>query len=224
MILREGLDTSVTGSNFNHVDFWTYTGVKDKGVYSADWGAITKFQPLGKVELQYLYSIQPDDSFESGFTREQKMNWLIGNATGSPPSRPYWTFGDSWQGNWKKFQFGTMVFGHSKIRVHTNPDGSVKIWVFKTEYKNGSNWEVGELEFCKVDGFKPYMMNTNKFPVQWLVENGYIQQATAAHPFPRQNSIDYYPRGKMYHPVWDPDFWPSNYGNNLYIAKDFLIL
>jgi hypothetical protein len=218
-----GLDTRLTGDNFNHADFWASEGIKPSGVHSPNWAAVTKFQTLGRAEMEYLKSIQPDDSYLWGFTLAQKMNWLIGDATNDPPARPYWTIGDKWSGNWTTFRFGTMVFGHSCVRVKTNADGSLKVTKFLTEYRNIVNgvttWLTGEVEFLEVDGFKPEMMDKDKYPVAWLLENGYIQQATEAYgTASAANVINAAPRGIMYHAVWSPEFWQSNYGA-LYLAR-----
>ena len=222
MIRRMGLDTRLTGDNFNHADYWASAGIKPSGVHSPDWAAVTKFQCLGRAEMEYLQSIQPDDFYIWGFTFEKKMNWLVGE--GTPPARPYWTLGDKWSGSWDEFRFGTMVFGHSRVRVKTNPDGSLKVTKFLTEYReivNGEvKWLTGEVEFLEVDGFKPAMMDKTKYPLVWLIENCYIQQATEAYGTPAaDNVINDVPRGVMYHPVWDVGAYPSNYGSALYLAR-----
>lgn len=207
MIAREGLDTALTGDNFNHCDFWASEGKKPSGVHSANWSAVTKFQVLGRTEMDYLKSIQPDDFYIWGFTLEQKMNWLVGEETSSQkPSRPYWTIGDKWDGLWETFRFGTMVFGHQPVRVKTNADGSLKVTTFLTEYRDYGTWKTGEVEFLEVDGFRPDMTT---WDVAWLLENGYLQQATAAYG---ANEINDVPRGIMYHPVWSPEHYLSNYG------------
>lgn len=211
MIQYMGLDVRITGANFNHVDYWSSEGVMSNGVHRANWSAVTRYQPLGRAEMEYLKSIQPGDH-----PIEQKMNWLVGDASSSSPSRPYWTLGAAWGGAWMAFRFGTMVFGHSRIRVHANPDGSLKIFRVLTQYKDGDVWRTGELEFLQVDGFKPHMMDKNRYPVEWLLENAYIQQATEAYA---GNAIGYEPRGVLYHPVWDVTSYPSNYGTALYIAR-----
>jgi len=219
MVQRMGLDTRLTGDNFNHADFWASEGIKPNGVHSPNWAAVTKWQALGRAEMEYLKSIQPDDFHIWGFTLAQKMNWLVGE--GTPPARPYWTLGDKWDGAWESFRFGTMVFGHSRVRVKTNADGSLKVTKFMTEYRDidpatgVTTWLTGEVEFLEVDGFRPEMMDVDKYPVAWLLENGYIQQATEAYGV---NVINDVPRGVMYHPVWSPEVWPSNYGA-LYLAR-----
>jgi hypothetical protein len=210
-----GLDTTITKDNFDHVDFWASEGLRSGGVHSPNWGAVTKFQTLNRDCLNYLMSIQPDDQKQWGFTLDQKMNWLIGDATNNPPSRPYWTIGGKWNQNWIQFRFGTMVFGHSKIRVKTNDDGSLKIKRFLTQYLDGDRWVTEEVEFLEVDGFRPEMMDLSKYPVEWLLENAYLQQATEAFG---NNRINKSPRGVIYHPVWSPDYWSSNYGP-LYLAR-----
>lgn len=217
IVERSSLDTSLTGPNFDHIDYWASAGIKPNGVHSADWGAVTKFQNLGRSEMNYLSSIQPDDQYEWGFTLDQKMNWLVGQEM-SPPDRPYWA-NNKWSRDWTIFQFGTMVFGHNKIRAKTNQDGSLIIHKYLTEYQSYGKWLVGDVDFIEVDGFKPYMMDKNNYPVEWLIENAYIQKATAANHHPRPNSIDYYPRGTILHPVWDVKNWKSNFGNNLFIPK-----
>lgn len=210
MIARDGLDVALTGDNFNHCDYWASEGVNASGVHLPNWGAVSKFQPLGKVELDYLKSIQPNDFSVYGFTLAQKMNWLVGECC--PPARPYWTIGGKWSGTWSKFHFGTMVFGHQPVRVKTNPDGSLKVTKFLTQYKDYDRWLTGEVEFLEVDGFRPEMMS---WSVDWLVQNAYIQSATEAY---KTNIINDLPRGRLYHPVWSPDYYPSNYGK-LYLPR-----
>lgn len=227
IVRRMELDTRITGDNFNHIDYWCSTGVRSDGTHTADWKAVSKFQHLGVPEFQYLYSIQPDDFHIWGFTREQKMNWMIGARNGSPPERPYWTRGGQWDESWIAFEFGTMVFGNSRIRVKTHADGALKTTVFRTDYSERdpfdlskpSEWRIGDIEFVEVDGFKPYMMDVERYPVEWLVENAYIQQATEAMGRPSPNTIGYSPRGNILHPVWDVGSWPSNYGSALYLAR-----
>lgn len=224
IVRRYGLHTLWTGDNFNHLDYWASTGIKSSGVHSSDWAAVTKFQRLERADFEYLASIQPDDYHIWEYTLGQKLNWLIGQADGSPPARPYWTIGGKWSENWEELRFGTMVFGNSRVRVKTNADGSLKVTRFVCEYKehdpNSSNgasiWKEGEIEFVEVDGFKPIM---KEWPLEWLVENGYIQQATEAMSRPAHNTIGYSPRGNMLHPVWDVKSWPSNYGSALYLAR-----
>lgn len=214
MIAREGLDASLTGDNFNHVDYWASEGIKPNGVHSANWQAVTKFQRLGGAEMDFLISIQPNDYSIYGYTLDQKMNWLVGEGT---VGRPYWTLGDDWSGDWDEFRFGTMVFGHSKVRIKTNPDGSPKVSKFLTEYMDYESWLIGVVEFVEVDGIRPDMLS---YPLQWLIENAYVQQATEV--IGKDNRINDVVRGVVYHPVWSPDHYLSNYGK-IYLPRFAII-
>ena len=202
-----GLDTTLTGPNFDHIDLYSPTG---------GWGAVHKFQILDRQAMEYLKSIQPDDFMEWGFTFNQKMNWLVGWTDEGSPSRPYWTKGDSWDGNWTSFVFGIMVFGHQLVKVETDANGKPVEYMFNTGFPNSSAKRT--VTFYKPIGMK--RSEIGKFTHQ--THPWFIQKATAANHNPKPNSIDYFPRGVMYHPVWDLNDWKTNYGSDLYLAKDFL--
>ncbi|HEY5730464.1 MAG TPA: hypothetical protein VIS72_10465 [Anaerolineales bacterium] len=203
-----GLDTNLTGPNFNHIDLYSPTG---------GWGAVHKFQKLDRQAMDYLKSIQPNDMAEWGFTINQKMNWLVGHSDGTVPDRPYWTKGDSWNRNWTSFVFGIMVFGHQLVKVETNASGKPREWVFNTTFPNSPKKR--DVVFYKPVGMK--RSEIGKFTHE--THPWFIQKATAANHNPKPNSIDYAPRGVMYHPVWDLSDWQTNFGSDLYLAKDFLI-
>mgnify|MGYP001425631388 CR=1 FL=1 len=208
MIELMGLDTNLTGPNFDHVDLYSPTG---------GWGAVHKFQILDRQAFDYLKSIQPDDSAEWGFSLNQKMNWLIGQRDGTTPDRPYWTRGGSWDGNWEKFEFGIMVFGHQLVKVETDHSGKPVEYKFNTNFPNSPR--AREVTFYKPIGMK--RSEIGKFTHE--THPWFIQKATAANHKPKPNSIDYAPRGVMVHPVWSLDDWRTNYGSDLYLARDFLM-
>lgn len=174
--------------NFDHNDFLLY---KPSNGYT-EWGAISgyKTQTLGQSEIDYLKRIQPND-----FDVNAKMNWLIGGG------RPYWKVGTN------DYRYGTMVFGHSKIRVEST-NGKPDIYTIATYMpRDGSRLT---RRFCKVVGFRKYMMNLEKYSVQWLLNNAFIQIATQANAKPVHNTIVYADRGIKYHPVWDFSDWKGN--------------
>lgn len=208
MVELMGLHTDLTGPNFNHVDLWSPSG---------GWGAVHKWQILDRQAFNYLKAIQPDDFSEWGFIIEQKMNWLIGQTDGTPPSRPYWTEGDNWTGNWSKFLFGIMVFGHQLVKVETDTGGKPIPYVFRTSFPESS--QKRDVIFYKPVGMK--RSEIGKFTHE--THPWFIQKTTAANERPQPNTIDYAPRGVMFHPVWDLNDWTTNYGSDLYLAKDFLV-
>lgn len=193
--------------NFDHVD---YMLVQPTG--KTLWGAISKFQILSKSDYDYVASIQPKD-----YDLQAKMNWFWSDATSSTPDRPYWYERDV-NNNISTYSFGTMVFGHSKIRVEAE-NGQPKLYKFYTVFPNEE--KKGYHYFCKVDGFKRSMLN---MPVQWLLENAYIQIATQANAKPQHNTIAIYDRGIKYHPVWDFSDWHGNLKGEYYIWRDALYL
>lgn len=207
MVELMGLDTSLTGPNFNHVDLWHPSG---------GWGAVHKFQILDRQAMDYLISLQPDDLNDWGFTLAQKMNWLVGVTDGTTPDRPYWTEGARWNGNWTSFSFGIMVFGHQLIKVETDAEGKPVEYPFVTSFPNSPGKR--PVTFYKPVGMR--RSDIGKFTHR--THPWFIQKAAAANHNPKPNTIDYNPRGVMYHPVWDLRDWRTNYGSDLYIAKDFL--
>ncbi|HAV78463.1 MAG TPA: hypothetical protein DCX53_14030 [Anaerolineae bacterium] len=208
MVEYMGLSTNLEGANFNHVDMWSPT---------AGWGAVHKFQKLDRQALDYLMSIQPNDESIYGFSFEEKMNWLVGEITdGSNPARPYWSDGARWSGNWKSFRFGTMVFGNQQVKVETNANGKPVEYKFLTSYPSTSGKQ--QITFYKPVGMK--RSEIGKFTHE--THPWFIQMATSAERRPRPDSINYRPRGVIYHPIWDLEDWPSNYGSDLYIARETL--
>jgi hypothetical protein len=207
MVDLMGLDTSLTGPNFNHVDLYSPTG---------GWGAVHKFQFLDRQALNYLISIQPDDFSQWGFTLNQKMNWLVENRDGKTPDRPYWTRGGDWDGNWTSFEFGIMVFGHQLVRVETDVNGNPVPYQFRTNFPNSP--KVRDVTFYRPVGMK--RSEIGRFT--HATHPWFIQKATAANHNPKPNSIDYAPRGVMFHPVWDLGDWRTNFGSDLFLARDFL--
>jgi hypothetical protein len=192
-------------SNFNHVDFYHYNPVKKSG----EWGAVANFQTLSKSDVDYLLSIQPKDGKD-----DQRRNWLFGNATEDNPARPYWVKTDGNGGT--SYYFGTMVFGHSKIRVESE-NGRPKVYTLRCWFPNKPTYSVGE--FVKVVGFKREHMSKS---VEWLLENAYIQRCTAAYTKPVHDTITDTPSGMViYHPVWDFSEWGhSNLTHEHYIWRN----
>jgi hypothetical protein len=184
---EEGYDSRGI-SNFDHNDFLLYNHLT--GYY--EWGAISSYktQIMSRADMDYLWKIQPND-----YDPNAKKNWLYGHG------RPYFSQG----GN---DVYGTMVSGHSKIRVLSDSSGNP---IFKELYvEMPRNKTVEKRKFCEVVGFRHYMMDTNKFSPAWLLENGFLQIMAQANPKPVHNTIVYNDRGKKYHPIYDFSDWPGN--------------
>lgn len=209
MVRLMGLDVAGLGTtNFQNIDLFH----PDPG---AGFGGVSKFQRLGQAQLDYLKFIQPVDAGTFG----SKMNFLIGNRdlTGAP-IRPYWTEGGDWDGAWKAFKFGTIVFGGQLVEVETDASGKPRIFQFYSKYQETTVKEW--IPFYRLKGMK------------WAERTAVTHQS---HPWKIQRAtwadwgneyVDTWHSGQVYHPVWDPADFPCNYdggyGSALYIATAFV--
>jgi hypothetical protein len=203
-------------SNFQNIDLYTPTG---------GFGAVTNFQKLSKVELDYLISIQPVD----GGTLNSKMQFLCGERI-TNPERPYWTRqtdpnkGSTWQdlqsGDTSVlFEYGTMVFGGQKIKVETDVNNLPKVYQFRTRYQSETDADTRSIAFYKLLG----MRRADMGKYTHATHPHFIQQCTWAS-YPENNYKLQWMGGTVYHPVWSSYDYPTNNGSNsLFIAKDFLV-
>lgn len=206
MVRLMGLDTEAMGtSNFQNIALFTTV---------AGFGAVSQFQRLDKAALEYLISIQPVDQA----TLNQKMEFLCGERIG-PPKRPYWTR----NGEWKAlragdtsilFEFGTIVFGGQKVKVEIFNDAPVE-YKFLAKYQATSTMEL--ITFYKLEGLR----RADWGKVSYATHPWFIQTATWAG-YPDNSYHTTWHEGTIFHPVWSPLDYPSNYGA-LYIAKAFLV-
>jgi len=214
----DGMSTAdIQVGNFQEVPlFHTY---KDKPTHG-EFGAISAFQMLGQTELDILKSIQPDDAKIYGYHLKQKMNWLIGSPSVRPPEQIYWSEEHGWDDPaLKVFCFGTLVFGGQKVLVETDAAGQkVEYALFGSYRKKGINeW----IPFYKIVGMRRTEAGR---PVEELLREGKMQICTCANRGGKgENLYTETLKGIVYHPVWSPLDYPSNYGNALYLAKEFCI-
>lgn len=195
-----GLDTRLTKPNFNHVDTYDPIG---------RWSAVTRFQTLSVADYEWLKSIQPN------FTREAE-NWLIGDRTEGPPSRPMWW--DEKNGQ-RVLRCGASVFGENPVLVEAR-DGRPVEYVFEDTYPTEpGNARKHPIVFFRVIGMKPEdrATATNARHPYW------IQRCNQANSSPQENTIDWYPKGvTIFYPVLDYSRWPLNTGfTNAFIARVF---
>jgi hypothetical protein len=207
MVELMGLDTVGLGtSNFQNVDLFD----PDLG---AGFGGVSKWQMLGRSQMDYLIGIQPKDR-----PLGPKMAFLTSNKDATPnhtPDRPYWTTGADWNGSWSTFRFGTIVFGGQKVKVKTNSYGEPIEYKFYSKFQGTASKEI--ITFYELDG----MRWADRDKVTHQTHPYWIQRCTWAG-YPDNAYRDTWDSGIVYHPVWSPTDFPSNYGNKLYIAKVFL--
>jgi len=191
--------------NFDHVDFLL---MNEETGYN-EWGAITKFQKLSSADFAYLRSIQPDDFNQWGYTINQKMGWLY-----QDKGRPYFPAGGV------PYTFGTMIFGHSRVRVRCDHNGEPIVKAFTVKFPSPFHEKPRWAEFVEIDGFRRWMMGR---PVDWLLNNAYIQICTESQLTPEDpDRISSTSKGIKYHPVWDFRDWPGNQKGKYYIWKEAL--
>lgn len=207
MIQFMAYDTAITGGNFQVITLFTPIG---------NFQAVQQFQKLDTTAMTLLKSLQIADA---NFTAAQKMNWLCSDGEG----RPYWTKGGKWSdGKWTVFEFGTLVFGGQKIAVEMNNGAPVE-YVFKGNYKTDTGGR-HNITFYKLEGLrKADIPLVNSGIISHATHPHLIQKATAANAGSGGNAYTDTPRGIIYHPVWSPLDWSSNNGNQLFIAKEFLL-
>jgi len=214
----DGISTAtIKVGNFQEVPL--FHTLKDKPTHG-EFNAITCFQELGKAEMDFLKKIQPDDSKAYGFNLKQKMGWLVGAPDVRPPIRIYWSEKVTWDDpNLKAFRFGTIVFGGQKVLVETDAAGHKMEYSFVGKYRGKEKSE--SIPFYKIVGMRKSEIGR---PVPELLQEGKIQICTTASR--GGNFEDRYTetlKGVVYHPVWSPLDYPSNYGNALYLAKGFCL-
>lgn len=182
-----GLDTDLTGPNFNHVDYYDPVG---------RWGAVTKFYTDVQDVLTWLASLH------HVWTNEMK-NWMIGDITeGGTPARPmWWAFNN--QGV-KVLRCGTSVFGENVVLVEAK-DGVPVQYVYDDVYPSeAAGTSVHPIVFYRIFGMRK--ADVGKVTHQshpWLVHR--CNQANAG------NTIDWYPKGAtIYYPVLDYADWMPN--------------
>lgn len=161
------------------------------------FGAVTKFQRLDAPAVAYLRGIQKPDKYSVA----EKMAWLWGEG------RPYFDVRDA-------PVFGTIVFGGQLVQVETVND-IPQPYEFMGQYQQDPINAPHPILFYKLLGLRA--ADFGKFTHAshpWL-----IQKCTSVGVGDRY--IDT-PRGTIYHPVWSPLDYPSNYGW-LYIARSFLV-
>lgn len=206
MVNLMGLDTNYLGtSNFQNVSLFTR---------SNGFGAVSQFQELNKSALDYLISIQPTDAG----TLNSKMSFLMNGTRG----RPYWTRNGTWN-NWgtaTRLLFGTIVFGGQKCLVETDQSGVKKEYIFWGKYQQVDHYE--NIVFYKLKGL-PWSQHMNYNPIDHPY---YIQRGTWAtwQTNPNNQYRDTWHEGIVYHPVWDAQDFPVNYGDReLFLAKEFCV-
>jgi hypothetical protein len=197
MVALQGADVNQVGTtNFQVIKTASFGNLNEPY-----FNCIFRWQRFseGGIEMTYLRSLQHD---KDGFTINQKMNWLIGDATDGVPERPYWFNGDGW------VYFGPLLFGGQLVKVDPTP-----IWRVGEFPKTGVRENI---KFYHVIGvrkseFGKYSHKTHPW---------FIQHATGAG---RNNQYDEYPKGEIFHPVWSDIDYPTNFGDGrIYIAEKFL--
>ncbi len=210
----DGMSTAdIKIGNFQEVPlFHTFKDNPQKG----EFGAITCFQELGRTELDYLKSIQPKDEFDL----KKKMNWLIGLPNIRPPIQIYWSEEFTWDDpKIARIRFGTLVFGGQKVLVETDASGNRVEYTFTGTYRKKSQPEL--ITFYKVIGMRKSEIG---LPVTELLQEGKIQLCTSAvRGGGKEDVYSETPKGRVYHPVWSPLDYPSNYRTALYLAKEFCL-
>lgn len=180
-----GLDTNLTGPNFNHVNYYHPGG--------GGFSAVTNFYK--SVDYAYLMKLQPNPS-------RPVENWLIGDVTaGGKPSRPLWWDLDN-QGQ-RLLRCGSSVFGENVVAVDA-VNGKPTVYYFWAAYPGRTKEE--SIPFHRVRGLKPSEMGKVTHQSHpWLIHR--CNQANEG------NVIDWYPKGEtIYYPVWDPMYWQMNTG------------
>lgn len=205
MVELMGYDTNQVGGNFQVVALATHDAME----------AVQQFQVLDHTAMTLLQSLQIAEGF---YTFAQKMNWLCSAGEG----RPYWTEGGEWATNdWTRFLFGTLVFGGQKIAVELNNGVPVE-YVFDSKYKTDTSRHL--IPFYKLQGLRrDDIPLVNSGVISNKTHPHLIQKATAANAGQGGNAYTDTPRGTIYHPVWSPMDWTNNNGDDLYIAKAFVI-
>jgi hypothetical protein len=180
------------------------------------FNAISTYQKMGRVELDYLQSIQRADNY----TVKQKMGWLVGDAAGQTPGTIYWTKTLAWDDPLcNEFFFGTLVFGGQKVAVEVDASGAKKVYYFWAAYRKEAIYKW--IPFYKIRGMRRSEMGR---PVEQLLAEGKMQICTCANrSATAENVYTETLKGIVYHPVWEPYDFPSNAGNALYIAKEFCV-
>lgn len=159
------------------------------------FGAVSQFQP--SIDREYLRSIQKADA---SFTVQQKMNWM---GEGSTKGRPYFEKSSG-------LAFGTIVFGGQLIEIDPQE------YRFKCQYPNRDKDDYNQL-FYRINGFRKADIGKG---YTYATHPHLIQRATAAYD---NNHYEEFPRGEIFHPVWDCRDWPANERDGiLYIAAAFL--
>ena len=159
------------------------------------FGAVSQFQP--NIDRAYLRSLQHD---KDGYTVQQKMNWL---GEGSDKGRPYFE-------KTSGLAFGTCVFGGQVIEIDP------KEYRVKCQYRN-QNFDSYDQVFYRINGFRRSDIGKG---YTFATHPNLIQRATAAY---EDNKYIEFPRGEIFHPVWDCRDWPANEQDGvLYIAAAFL--
>jgi hypothetical protein len=173
-------------NNFGHLTFWSPTG---------GFGDVHQYLDIGDEWFEWLLDIQPKDQTWNGqpVTRQMQANWLFAEVKG----RPYF------------LRDGRKAFGHclvpsQPVRIKTDSKGDPIITRFdNVRFQDGI---VDNVPMVEVDPFTPELKNK---PVQWLLEQAYVQRWTAITP---NGTVNYAPRGVLYNPVWDWRAWRSNSG------------
>jgi len=214
----DGMSTAdIKIGNFQEVPL--FHPYKDKPTHG-EFGAITSFQELGRAELDFLKKIQPDDAKTYGFDLKKKMNWLIGPHNVRPPGQIYWSEDFGWDDpKLIHFRFGTLVFGGQKVLVETDSAGQKMEYSFVGKYRKKESNE--SIPCYKIVGMR--RAETGR-PVAELLREGKIQICTCANRGGKgEDQYTETLKGIVYHPVWSPLDYPSNYGNALYLPKGFCI-
>ncbi len=213
---RDGMSTAdIQVGNFQEVPL--FHTLKDKPSHG-EFNAISCFQELGPEELALLKRLQPDDAAKYGYTLKQKMNWLIGPPDLRPPGQIYWSEQVGWDDPaLKRFRYGTLVFGGQKVLVETSAAGAKVEYQFTGKFRKREKSEL--ITFYKVIGMRKAEAGR---PVDELFREGKVQICTSANRTGKgENLYTETLKGIVYSPVWSPLDYPSNYGNALYLAKDF---
>lgn len=206
MVELMGLDTNILGtSNFQNISLCTR---------SNGFGAVSQFQRLGKAQMDYLVSIQPQDEA----TLNEKIQFLVNGTKG----RPYWTNNGLWN-DWQEsttLSFGTIVFGGQKCAVELDEQGQKKEYTLRGKYQNRNYYE--DIVFYKLVGMRwadRHKYNATDHPY-------FLQRGTWAtwRTNPPNQYRDTWHEGVVLHPVWSPLDFPTNGGDNeLFLAKAFCV-
>lgn len=201
-----GYNTKAVGGNFQVFALFTPSG---------EFGAVQQFQILDATAMTLIKSLQKAGA---STTYDENMNWLCGGGEG----RPYWTEGGTWKKNdWSRFLFGTLVFGGQKIAVEMS-NGTPVEYVFNSKYKAESGGR-HPITFYKLEGLRRADIPlVNSGVISHATHPHLIQLGTGASRGSGENVYTEYTDNEKLHPVWSPLDWPSNNGNALYIAKEFV--